>query len=70
MLTDAKVFHYTLINFQDEVVGSEDFEYKKIQAAIARGGKLLWDNDKCARVLIRSDWGFNVTIEWGIREHY
>lgn len=68
METELKKYHYTLIDFQSEVMGNEDYEYKQVEAAIARGGKLLWETEHCARVLIRSNWGFHITLDWGIKE--
>lgn len=60
-------FHFTLFDFQGKVIGYKDYACDKCEAAIARGGKLLWYINNCARVIIEDDYGFNVTIVWGAR---
>lgn len=58
---------FTLISFQGKTLGYVDYEYKRLRDAIARGGMLLWETDKCGRVLIESNNGFQMTLEWGTR---
>lgn len=63
-------FQFTLINFQGEVIGVKYRRYERAVTATARGAKLLWENDKCARVLIETEYGFLVTITWGLGGNY
>lgn len=70
MKPNTRIFHYTLLNFHDEVMISKDFEYEQVISAIARGGRLFWETESCARVLIATDDGFKATIEWGLRDKY
>lgn len=64
------IYNLTLFNFQGEVLSNEYYEYKEYQFAIARAAKLIWEIDECARVIVKTDMGFHMTIEWGARRDY
>ena len=64
------IYNLTLINFKGEVLSNEYYEYKEFKFAIARAAQLIWDIDECARVIVETDRGFHMTIEWGVRREY
>lgn len=64
------IYNFTLINFQGEVLSYEYYEFEEFQYAIAHAGKLIWEIDECARVIVDSDSGFHMTVEWGVRKSY
>lgn len=70
MTHSKKLFHFTLIDFQGEVLGETSQSYTAVRYAVGRAGELQWSTDNCARVIVETDWGFHVTIEWGVRRNY
>ena len=63
-------FHFTLIDFHNEVIEVRDTYFINHTSAIAGAFDLFYARESCARVIIESDWGFHVTIEWGVRRSY
>ncbi len=59
------IYKFTLINFHEEVMNVKYRRYKRAVSATARGARLLWVYDDCARVVIESMYGFRVSITWG-----
>ena len=70
MTPSKHLFHFTLIDFQGVVIGETSQSYSAVKHAVGRAGVLQWNTKNCARVIIESDWGFHVTIEWGVRRNY
>lgn len=64
------VYNLTLINFQGEVLSCKYYEFEGFKYAIAHAAKLIWEIDECARVIVETDRGFHMTVEWGVRKSY
>lgn len=63
-----KKYEYILVNFEGKVMGYKYYYYKNPMNAVSRGAKIIWLVNNCARVVIKSNWGFNMTVEWGVPE--
>ena len=63
-------FHFTLIDFDGEVIEERDAHFSNHTMAIARAFDLFYSINKCARVITESSFGFHVTLEWGVRKSY
>lgn len=66
----TETYSLTLLDFNNLFIDSYTFNFTCPRLAIARAGELLWEIKDCARVIIESEWGFQVTVEWGARRHY
>ena len=60
------LYHFTLVNFGGDVIRKCSYEYERPHSAVARAFRLFWETDHCSAVLIESDWGFNMNLEWGV----
>lgn len=60
-------FNFILFDFRGEEMARISHPYKQLQAAIGYGGMLIWNTEHCARVIIEDEYGFHMTLEWGIR---
>lgn len=63
-------FHFTLIDFDGEVIEERDAHFSNHTSAIARAFDLFYSTSKCARVITESRFDFHVTLEWGVRRSY
>ena len=64
------LFHFTLIDFEGEVIEVRDAHFSYHATAVARAFDLFWDSKECARVIVESSNGFHITLEWGVRRNY
>lgn len=63
-------FHFTLIDFDGEVIEERDAHFSNHANAIARAFDLFYSRSGCARVITESSFSFHVTLEWGVRKSY